>query len=427
MARSSKEFLKIGVKANFVFILLCLAILWMSISAVRHPMTGTDVGIYYRYALNLLGGEVPYQDFSVEYPPFALLPIVLPALINFGLKHQHDYEGYFKIFVLQNVILTVLTGFVTFKIAAWKSLQSSGQALKLYILLTASLLAVVLQRYDAFPTLLTALSVWALISDRPLLSGAALGFSIAAKIYPIVLIPVLGLYWVIRRRYFDALKIGIGCLVAIALVFLPSIPLEFNTLFSFLTYHKLRGLQMETLPAGLLFIAQKLKLTTLGIEFNYGAMHLKSPIATATLAWLPLIFLLLYAIAIWGYFKRSQLERKASSAYDQSLINCVFLVLLVFIISNKVFSPQYLIWLIPFAACLPIRQASLFLGICILSTLIFPLMYRDLIATYSIPVLLLNIRNFLALGLTLGLMADAFRLPPSAKTSPHSIHEHPAG
>ncbi|HEY9643639.1 MAG TPA: glycosyltransferase family 87 protein [Coleofasciculaceae cyanobacterium] len=418
MARSSGTSWKIFLKTNLLIIFIFLAILWMGILALRHPMSGTDVEIYYRYALNLMGGEVPYQDFSVEYPPLALLPIVVPAFINFGLRHQHSDRGYFILFLLQNGVLTVLTGLITFKIATlWKSSHSSWQVLKMYLLLTVSLLALVLQRYDAFPTLLTVTAVWALLINRPVLSGTALGFSIAAKIYPILLIPILGLYCLMKRQYLDALKFCTGCLVGLALVFLPSIPLHVNTLFSFLTYHKLRGLQIETIPAGLLLIAQKFKLIPLGVEYNYGAMHLKSPVATAILDWLPLIFLLIYSIALLACFKRFRWERKGSGTGYQSLLRLIFLVLLIFILANKVFSPQYLIWLIPFAVFLPIRQFSLFLSICILSTLIFPLMYQDLINMRPIPILLLNLRNFLALGLTLWLMVDAFQLPPFPKTS----------
>src|SRR5688572_8771614 len=38
----------------------------------------TDLEIYRRYGSQLLGGLVPYRDVPIEYPPLAIVPMVLP-------------------------------------------------------------------------------------------------------------------------------------------------------------------------------------------------------------------------------------------------------------------------------------------------------------------------------------------------------------
>jgi hypothetical protein len=37
---------------------------------------------YFRYASRIVRGELPYHDFFVEYPPFALVPFTLPRLVS---------------------------------------------------------------------------------------------------------------------------------------------------------------------------------------------------------------------------------------------------------------------------------------------------------------------------------------------------------
>jgi hypothetical protein len=51
-------------------------------AAVRAPFdAGIDLPIYEEDATTLLGGEMPYRDFPIEYPPGALPMFVLPAVM----------------------------------------------------------------------------------------------------------------------------------------------------------------------------------------------------------------------------------------------------------------------------------------------------------------------------------------------------------
>jgi hypothetical protein len=186
-------------------------------------------------------------------------------------------------------------------------------------------------------------------------------------------------------------------------------------LFSFLKYHSLRGLQLESLPAGMIVLAHTLGLTPAQLEFNYGALHVASPWSGPVLAWLPVAFVGLFGLVsagAWGRFR----EEYAASGHvaPETLAAYLFAALLAFIATNKVFSPQYIIWLLPFAPLLRPRQGLFVLAIAAITIFLFPYNYNELMAMQRLPVVLLNLRN-LFVALLLGWLLIE-RAPASARS-----------
>ena len=91
--------------------------------------------------------------------------------------------------------------------------------------------------------------------------------------------------------------------------------------------------------------------------------------------------------------------------------------LLAFIVTNKVFSAQYIIWLLPFAPLLRPRQAGLAAAVFVLTLIIFPFDYADLLAMRVVPVLLLNLRNVLAVALLSWLLVEYLPAPVRCRWS----------
>ena len=129
-------------------------------------------------------------------------------------------------------------------------------------------------------------------------AGIWAGLGVAAKLYPVVLLPIFGLYYLAAGDRRALLRLSFGSLVALLLTIVPFLyqsttPAE---LLAFLGYHRLRGLQIETLPAGLVMIGLKRGLTTGQIVFNYGALHFDSPWSTIALALLPFMFVATFGV-----------------------------------------------------------------------------------------------------------------------------------
>ena len=80
-------------------------------------------------------------------------------------------------------------------------------------------------------------------------------------------------------------------------------------------------------------------------------------------------------------------------------------------LTNKVLSPQFVIWLLPFVALLPLSQYGLGLAATALTIVIFPFSYDGLVRLETPIVLLLNLRNLVLVGLTASVL---WRLRPLA-------------
>ena len=80
--------------------------------------------------------------------------------------------------------------------------------------------------------------------------------------------------------------------------------------------------------------------------------------------------------------------------------------LLVLLVTSKVYSIQYVVWLVPFAALLRGRQFWLAAAVVALTMPIHPLLYADLVKQEALPILVLNLRNALVVALTVLVLRD---------------------
>lgn len=406
---------KVGVRAViiglvvFQFVVILLNLLCLKI---KPEGLGPDVQFYYNYSLELMRGQLPYRHFSLEYPPLALLPFVLPRLVTFG--QPLSFAAYTSLFVVQNALFSTLVALMLVHVVSHQRLwPRPALVLSVYVLLVIICDLLVGFRYDLFPALLTLLSLLSVLVDRPTLAGLWLGLGVVTKIYPIVLLPIFSTYYLAGRRYRALLRLLSGSVGAIGLILLPFFLVAPGRLFSFLQYHLMRGLQIESLPAGVISLVHVLGLAQAKIVNNYNADHIVSPLADIVLKWLPFVFILVFGVVLASCLRRFQDEHAIIGAIStDSLVAYIVAALLTFICTNKVFSPQYMIWLLPFAPLLRRRQVSLLIAIFTITAIIYPFGYKYLLRNmHPTGVLLLNLRNILLVSLLLWLLIE--RLPGS--------------
>ncbi len=358
---------------------------------------GFDLQHYHNIALSLRDGSIPYQDFLLEYPPGALVPIFLPQLLF--LSTPLNAIDYALVFVIQNLIFTASIAVILASIV----FQRTSSILLKYIILTIAIAPLLPWRYDLFPTLLTAIALWGVRSRSPIISGIALGGGIVAKLYPVVLVPVFCLYYFSSHQIAAAVRMGIAAIATTILTFVPFWWLAPDTVFSFLTYHKDRGFQIESLYSGVVILGNILGLNTASTETNYGAHHLVFELSEPLLKLQPWIFLGSIAIVyILALFRFRQASRTGEISIGILAVYCVA-ALLAFILTNKVFSPQYLIWLLPFLPFLHWRFFAIATISFILTTTV-SFVTRRLRLMYPPSAILLNLRNLSLLVVWLTLL-----------------------
>lgn len=391
------------------FALLTLISLW--IIPQYQSWHGFDLQHYHRISLYLQAGLIPYRDFLLEYPPLALIPILIPQL--FSPQTPLDAVDYAIGFVMENLILTSLLG-VGLAVIPHPRRQ---QTLIGYLVLTVLLAPLLPWRYDLFPAVLTLGGLLGIIFNFPLLAGIALGLGIATKLYPVVLLPLWLLYFAASRDWGGVGKLSLAAIATTIASFAPFWYLAGDSFTSFLTYHKDRGLQIESSWAGLISLGHVLGLTEASSEMSYGAQHIISPLANPLLTVQPIVFvgtmLLIYGL---GGFVFRQEFRQDNHIKQRTLVVFSLAALLGFILTNKVFSPQYLIWLLPFVPLLRSPTVAL-VSVSFALTTTVSFVTRQLRLMYPPSVVMLNLRNLILFVVLLVIILTFIKKLTSVKSS----------
>jgi hypothetical protein len=329
-----------------------------------------DTPVYREYGEAIAAGEVPYRDFEPEYPPAALPVFWLPTL--------GPEEHYRTIFEL--LMLTCAAAALALVLLALSALRASPRRLLAASvcvgLFPLALGTVVLTRYDLWPAALTAAALAALLAGRGRLALAVLGLAVAAKLYPLVLLPP-ALVYLVRTRGMRESAAGLGAFVAVlALLVVPFAVVAPEGLLDSLERQLGRPLQIESLGASFLLAAKQLGLYDPTVVSTHGSQNLAGPLPDA-LAAAQTALQAVALVAIWVLAARGPLTpgRLAAAAAGS---------VVVFVALGKVLSPQFLIWLVPLVPLVAGRTgiaAGALLGAALVTThLWFPRSYWDMVA-----------------------------------------------
>jgi hypothetical protein len=358
------------------------------------PTWGGDPFLYQELGRSFLAGLVPYRDFPLAYPPLALPPMALP---QFVLGADVSMEAYRWLFLIQNILIScgIAASLAWLALRGWAP-GGPSRVLVAYALPLVALAPLVAWRYDIFVSLLVILAVVATVDRRPSLAGVALGLGALAKIYPVFLVPVLVVRHVAQGESQAAVRLVNGFLATVAVVMGPLLLVGGPTALLFIEWQQARGVEIESVVSGLVLLAHLVFGTEVATSYGFNSWQIASPLADSLAGPLVIVTLVLLALTVTAAFLRCRAEPKAVlSRQADELSAFLVVVLLVVILTNKVFSPQYLVWILPLVALRPIREASALAFIGALSIVIFPLNWPQLIALDPVMILLLNVRNLL--------------------------------
>ncbi|MFJ8602858.1 glycosyltransferase 87 family protein [Streptomyces shenzhenensis] len=354
--------------------------------------------LYFHWYGLLSHGAFPAHDTLWQYPPGAGAVLLSPALLP-GLT-------YFQAFVA-----LTLAADAVIALALARAGTRAGRSLLGAALWTGGLpllLHIPLARYDIQVTALAVISLLTLSrSTRACGVLAALGALV--KVWPALVL--LGTPRGRPTRSAWTWAAG-ACAVTLGLF-----ALVFTDPLSFLRQQSGRGVQIESLGGTALSLARHAGWSG-RVRYRYGAMEFTGPYVSAVAeVSLALTAAALCVLLLWRVRARRWSE---ATPFDAALC-----AVLLFTVTSRVISPQYLVWLLGLAAvCLTSRHtaqrpvAALVVAAGAVSAVVYPTLYGEVIRCTWTGSLLMLLRNGLlatAAGLSLVRLWRATRpLPTTA-------------
>jgi hypothetical protein len=284
------------------------------------------------------GGDLPYRDQQIEYPPLSVPVLVAPIYIDDSTQgFVDDFMWEMLAFDLAMIVLIALAlpGDAK-RVLSALGVYTVGVVILSDVILDASLIDVgplALQRFDLVPTLFVLASILARDRRRSATWSGLLSVGVAIKAFPLFLYPVLLRGERNLRRVVVAGAIPL-LLCAAAVLIMGD---EFG---SAITYHTQRALQVESLGASPFEVAHVLGSSGITTVTGHGGFEIHASGATAA-RWVSValgaVGYLWLAIAGWR-----------SRATNLQLVTALLAVMVVF---APVLSPQFLLWILPVSAC----------------------------------------------------------------------------
>lgn len=364
-----------------------------------------DINRYAGWATEIVGdGLMPYRDVDMEYPPGSLPFVMLPAMLG-----QGDFSR--PVFVAMMIALDAVA-FGALLLLARRGASYRGAVT--WLLLPPVLGVLMYGRLDLIPAVALLLALERAHARGWFASGVWLGLGTAAKLVPALFVP-LSLMAAAGRR---ARLLG-GAVLGGLVAWLPFARDTGELINDVLGYHSARGIHLESLWGSLLNL-ERIAGGPVDLVFQFGAYHIVGPGADAMLQATTLlsvaIVVVTAVIAVLRWRRRPERARL-------ELPLAVTATLALLLGTGRVFSPQFMIWLLAAAAVLfavhprvALWAGPLLLVIVVLTAAGYPLGFDLLKEGARWPALALVYRNVAVI--VLGLLLTVYWLWGVAPDSP---------
>ncbi len=322
----------------------CLSIVLSSMPD-RPPLVNDshDVSIYQERGSWILSGQQPYRDVFSEYPQLATYLFAIPHVISNFLDGGRTYR---YVFSLMMAICLAISTVLIYK------LRPDRKYLAFLMFLPASVYFTH-NRYDIVPSLFIVASLVLLFKDRFYLSIFLLAISVMFKWYPVVLVPIFVSYYYTLYGRINWIMVGIF-LMTIILIITPTILLiDWEGFLIPYLYHLQRGINKESLLYLIIAVFKYFGLYRVKVE-----------------SYFVIAFLLFqFAIPVLSVFGKVN-DKSKVIWWSTSSILC-------FMLFAKFYSPQWLLWIIPFLIIEARSQRDIIAIILfdILTYIYFPISY----------------------------------------------------
>src|SRR6185369_14725785 len=208
-----------------------------------------------------------------------------------------------------------------------------------------------------------------------------LALGVLAKLYPVAVLPALAAPWLIP---FDVRRLARLCAafgLALGAGLLPFVALAGRRAVEFFDYQVGHGIQIESVGGGITVLVGLVTGTPAGMSFDNARVQVEGATATSWLALVPALTIVGFAVLGWLGWRRIRAESAtdAGGLRANTVVTLAGALVLMVLVTSKVYSIQYVVWLVPFMALLRGRAFWLAAAITALTIPIHPLLYSALI------------------------------------------------
>ena len=317
------------VFAQFVLLRLGLALLWRPIGLFER---GSDVGAYEQRARLALQGLQPYLDYWVEYPP--LFPWIASGMKLLSVPLGGDEPAFQVLFSLLMVAFEagILWLIHAIAVRVWDEprglVAAAGYAALFYPIYIAN------RHFESIAGFFLLLGVYLVIRERRHTAALAIALGMLTKLFPVAVLPALlaGQPWPARARL-------VGLTVAAVVGALAPLAVAGREFFVASFQNMLMRPGWETVWAladgyfGFGWIHRYRQAPHTALEFNY------TPDLPAAVWWgAATVVAALYAL----------LALRRTPITPAGVVWTTGLALVAFALYLRGWSPQFMVWLLPF-------------------------------------------------------------------------------
>ena len=292
---------------------------------------------YFPVAEAMFTGHTPYHhynDLAWEYPPLALVVMLIPRVFA---STPYGYQISFDVMMM---LFAFFESYLVYRAVREKENAVIISIANLVLMTMMIIDGSVLERFDIVPAVICLAAVILYLDERYTWAFVLVAIGSLVKIYPALLFLAFIIPFIVKKDWKNTARMtSVTAAVGLAVMAVFYVICS-NELMNFITYHSDRGLQIESVAGSFIDIFAAVGWTEVSTVITFGSCNIvgnlpdmMSPIV------MPLLVIMILLACAFQFL--------ACKKDKADMVFFSMLYVMVFMIFNKVFSGQYIMWIVP--------------------------------------------------------------------------------